>query len=1127
MEASPNFGFLKTYNAQLFRLAALAERYFVDDPSTSIIKIRQFGEILAQMTAAKSGLYASAEEPQADLLRRLKDERIVPYEINDLFHQIRIAGNKATHKHVGTHSEALTALKIARQLGIWFHRTFAGDKNFNPAPFAPPESTPSIPVRVTEEINRLKKALLETKTAAEQAQIKAEEERKARLSAEELARQHAQDRQALESLVQEAEANAKRLKDDLSKIQAQSKTDETPVEDIARHAEEAAKYIDIDEAATRTIIDQQLRNAKWEADTENLTYGKGARPVKGRNLAIAEWPTESGPADYALFIGMQCYAVVEAKRQRKNVSAAIDQAERYSQGFKFIEGAETTGQEYAGFRVPFLFASNGRPYLKQIETQSGIWFRDARLSTNQRRALTDWYTPEGLKALLEVDKQAAHANLKGQSFEYGFPLRPYQKKAIEKVEEVLEKDRTSMLLALATGTGKTLLSVAMLYRLISSKRFRRACFVVDRSALGAQAEGQFKSAPIVGLKPFAELFGVKGLEDVFPDLSTRVHICTIQGLVKRVLYSSDPESIPPVDQYDLLVVDECHRGYLLDRELSDNELEFRNQDDYISKYRRVIEHFDCAKIGLTATPALHTVNIFGEPIFTYSYREAVVDGYLVDHEPPIRIETALAQSGIVFKKDEDVQAVDTKTGQIDLFKAPDEIRFDVEDFNKKVVTVDFNRVVAEELAKHIDPDLPGKTLIFAVSDAHADIVVDEVKKALSKVYGPVDDSTVRKITGSVDKVGQLILRYRNEEMPKIAVTVDLLTTGVDIPKITNLVFLRRVNSRILYEQMIGRATRLCEEIGKESFRIFDAVDLYTHLQNLTQMKPVVVNPSITLTQLLEEFTRVTDEEHRKAIRDQILVKLRRKLKKMPDDVRERFEAEIGERPENTLDRMRSGDVNDLADWVKARPRLGIMLDWDDGSNGGTFVPISSHPDQIHDVSRGYGQHNERPEDFLESFTGYVRGNVNKIAALTVVVQRPRELTRAQLRELRLELDRQGFSETSIKRAWLDTKNEEIAASIIGFIRKAAISDEVLIPYEDRVKRAIKAILAQGKWTDVQRQWLNRIGEQIEKTVVVDKAALDDAPFDEKGGFPRLNKIFDGKLETILGDINEEIWKKAG
>lgn len=1126
MTESSNFSFLKVHSAQLYRLATLAERYFGDDPGTSLIKIRQFGELLAQMTAAKASLFTSSEEAQADLLRRLKDERVVPYEINDLFHQIRIAGNKATHKHTGTHSEALSALKIARQLAIWFHRTFASNKNFVPTPFVPPETTTPVTVQVMEELKRLKQAVLESKTAAEQATLKAEEERKARLSAEEQAKIHATDRQVLEALVKEAETERKRLNDELAKIQAHSHAQALPVEEIVRHAEEAAKYVDIDEAATRMIIDQQLRQAKWDVDSENLTYAKGARPIKGRNIAIAEWPTESGPADYALFIGTQCFGVIEAKRKRKNVSAAIDQSERYSQGFKFVEGTQSVGTEYSGFRVPFLFAANGRPYLKQIETQSGIWFRDARLPTNQRRALADWYTPEGLKALMEVDKLAAEAHLKSQSFEYGFPLRPYQKKAIEKVEEGLTKDRDSMLLALATGTGKTLLSVAMLYRLISSKRFRRACFVVDRSALGKQAEGQFSTAPLVGLKPFSELFGVKGLDEVFPELNTRVHICTIQGLVKRVLYASNPDDVPPIDQYDLLVVDECHRGYLLDRELSDSELEFRNQEDYVSKYRRVIEHFDCTRIGLTATPALHTIDIFGDPIFTYSYREAVVDGFLVDHEPPIRIETALAQSGIVFKKNEDVQAVDTKTGQVDLFKAPDEIRFDVEDFNKKVITVDFNRVVAEELVKHIDPNLPGKTLIFAVSDAHADIVVNEIKKAFSKVYGPVDDSTVRKITGSVDKVGQLILRYRNEEMPKIAVTVDLLTTGIDVPKITNLVFLRRVNSRILYEQMIGRATRLCDDIGKEAFRIFDAVDLYSHLQNLTQMKPVVVNPSVSLSQLIEEFGRMTEEAHRSVIRDQILVKLRRKLKKMPDDVRERYEAEIGERPEGTLDRLRGGNVNDLADWVRGKPRLGPLLDWGDESGGGTFVPISPHKDAVIGVTRGYGK-SEKPEDFLESFTIYVRSNLNKIAALTVVVQRPRELTRAQLRDLRLELDKQGYSETNIRRAWLDTKNEEIAASIIGFIRKAAISDEALVPYEERVQKAIKGILARGIWTDVQRQWLTRIGTQIEKTVVVDRNSFDEAPFDADGGFNRLNRVFDGRLEVILGDINEEIWKKAG
>src|SRR6202012_1563218 len=164
-----------------------------------------------------------------------------------------------------------------------------------------------------------------------------------------------------------------------------------------------------------------------------------------------------------------------------------------------------------------------------------------------------------------------------------------------------------------------------------------------------------------------------------PDSETKVHICTIQGLVKRVLYTEDASEAPPIDQYDLIVVDECHRGYLLDRQMSDAELTFRSQDDYISKYRRVLEYFDAVKIGLTATPALHTVSIFGKPIFKYSYREAVIDGYLVDHEPPVQITTALSKAGIKFAKGEEIELIDARTGTIDLATAPDELRFEVDE----------------------------------------------------------------------------------------------------------------------------------------------------------------------------------------------------------------------------------------------------------------------------------------------------------------------------------------------------------------------------------------------------------------------------------------------------------------
>lgn len=188
------------------------------------------------------------------------------------------------------------------------------------------------------------------------------------------------------------------------------------------------------------------------------------------------------------------------------------------------------------------------------------------------------------------------------------------------------------------------------------------------------------------------------------------------------------------------------------------------------------------------------------------------------------------------------------------------------------------------------------------------------------------------------------------------------------------------------------------------------------------------------------------------------------------------------------------------------------------------MPISHHPDQVMAVTRGYGTA-QKPDDFLDSFTAYVRDNVNRLVALTVVLQRPRELTRAQLRELRLELDKMGYSETNLRQAWQDAKNEDIAASIIGFIRQAALGDP-LIPYDERVRNAMKRIIAKRAWTDPQRKWLQRIGEQVAREFIVDRDALDQEPFHADGGFNRLNRIFDGQLEAILGDINEELWQKT-
>lgn len=1123
---SSNFDFLSVHDERLVTFGLLAERYFRDDPSTSLMKLRQFAELTARLVSANHATYRGPQESFDEVLRRLSYDRTIPKEVSDIFHALRKAGNAAVHEGTGRHAEALTALKLARSLGIWFHRTYGKQASFQPIPFFPPPVPVDATLPLREEIARLNQRLEESETGAAAARKLAEEAERKREDVQERLAREIEDRAAWEQLAQETDADRAELAAKLEAIQVQAATTSPAMAlELVQRGEEAAAKLDLDEAETRALVDQQLRDRGWEVDTRSLRHSAGIRPAKGRNLAIAEWPTAHGPADYALFVGTAFVGVVEAKRKRKNISASIDQAERYSLGVgPGVDYSLVDGSPWHGHGVPFVFATNGRSYLKQIETESGIWFRDTRRKANHRRALVDWPTPQGLVGLLEVDQDAAAASLAAEPFAFGFPLRPYQEQAIRAVETALAADKRTMLIAMATGTGKTKLAIAMLYRLLAAKRFRHICFVVDRSALGEQAEGEFSTTKVVSGKTFADIFGLKGLEEVAPELDTKVHICTIQGLVRRVLFAADTSESPPVDQYDLMVIDECHRGYLLDREMSDSELTFRNQEDYVSKYRRVLDYFDAVKVGLTATPALHTADIFGDPIFRYSYREAVIDGYLIDHEPPVQITTALARAGIVFAKDEQLDLLNTKTGEIDLAHAPDELRFEVEQFNRQVITPEFNRVVAEELAKHIDPALPGKTLIFAATDAHADMVVAALKKAFVDAYGEVDDAAVKKITGSVDKVKGLIRSFRNDSDPKVAVTVDLLTTGIDVPKIVNLVFLRRVNSRILYEQMIGRGTRQCPEIGKEVFRIFDAVDLYPHLQDLTEMKPVVVNPSIGFEQLISEMIGATTNAQRETIREQFIVKLRRRLRSMPDEARQNFEAVAGETPAAMLKRLLEGDAPDLAAWLKARSAIGPILDWRGDGADQPYLPISPHPDHIVDVSRGYGKA-KRPEDFLDSFAAFVRDNQNTIAALKLVVQRPRDLTRADLRELRLALDRNGYSEANLRRAWMEAKNEEIAASIIGFVRQAALGDP-LVPYAERVKAAMNRIMKSRQWTDPQKRWLARIGEQVEKEIVVDRQAFDGDPFAKDGGFNRLNKVFGGELENIVASINEEMWAKA-
>lgn len=1096
-----NFGFLAHYDPQLARLAERAEFNFAEDPNTCLVKLRQFGELLVQHVAARFGI--AEQETFGGFIHCLRRQGVTPDVIRG-FDELRHAGNEAVHGFTGDHREALHKLKVARGLAIWFHR-IQGHRDFNPGPFVPPPDPQQESAELRALLEQAREELRAASEARQNAELAAEEAVQYRVRAEAEAARIAAEAEIWQGLAQETEAQLEAEKQRTLALLNQARAEAETAPALAIKAQAAVVPLELDEAATREFIDRQLREAGWEVDSRQLTHAEGARPQKGKSLAIAEWPTARGPADYALFLGLRPVGVVEAKRRNKDVSASLEQAKRYSRNFD-PEPEETWGD----YRVPFLFATNGRPFLRQIQEKSGIWFLDARKPTNKARALEGWYTPAVLEKLLAQDVEAAHAKLKKEPTHY-LGLRDYQVAAIHAVESAIEAGQDHILVAMATGTGKTKTCIGLVYRLLKTGRFRRILFLVDRTTLGEQSYNAFEHFRLEQNQTFTETYDVKSLADVVPDESTRVHVATIQATIRRAL-EGEPQA--PIDQYDCIIVDECHRGYTLDRELSEAEFLYRNEQEYISQYRRALDHFDAVRIGLTATPALHTVQIFGEPVYLYSYRQAVIDGYLVDHEPPLQIVTNLAQHGMKWEAHSEMLVLDAQTQQLDTVHLEDEVTLELEKFNRVVLTDNFNRAVCAELARHIDPTLPGKTLVFCATDLHADMVV----RLLKETFEDLPDDGVVKITGAADRPSELLRRFRNEQYPSIAVTVDLLTTGVDVPQITNLVFLRRVKSRILYQQMIGRATRLCAEIGKECFQIFDAVELYADMEEFSDMKPVVVNPTITFQQLVRELGEVPDGE-KPRILEQLLAKLQRKKRVLKDGAE--LEQLAGMELQQVVRELKTMSPGQVAEWFAQRPSLAQFLDTVTG--GGTNLIVSTHEDEVISTSQGFGPGNQAPEDYLEGFARFVQEKMNEIPALIVVTQRPRELTREALREVKLILDQAGYSEIQLRKAYRSVTHQDLAATIIGFIRQKALGSP-LMPYAERVERATQKILASHPWTERQRQWLLRIARQLQLEVIVDRQALEQGEFGARGGFQRLNKELDGRLEQLLGDLQQAIWE---
>lgn len=1115
-----NFTFLQDKFPSLELLGRRAEEYVLSDPNSSMIKTGMLGESIINIICTRNRVLLPENATAHDKLIALEQRRLIPSNTASLMHSVRKVRNRAVHDGLQDANVALIILKMAYSICQWFMKVY-GDPNYVFRPFRDPVAEPAPVIEPKVAPKPITPVKPETATAV-RPQIG--------LEREELA--------LVESDIKAAQAN--------------------PVKDasaVIKTSVQADKDLPITEAETRMLIDEALRAVGWQADTQKLRYSQGTRPQKNVDQAIAEWPTkpitgdskQAGYADYALFKGLELVGFIEAKKFTKDISDVIDvQCKMYARHVR-DEDMKYVKQTYGEYQVPLVFATNGRPYLEQIKEKSGIWFLDLRDGTNSPQALRGWLSPSGVQDLLSEDRTGATQRLKEEPWDpmldkQGLSLRGYQIDAIRAVEDALAKGQQKILLAMATGTGKTRTILGLIYRVLKAKRFKRILYLVDRNSLGEQTQDVFKNVKLEQNMPLSSIYQLKELGDKesLGFENCNVQVATIQSMVKRVLYYANGDDtefggMPGCNDYDLVVIDEAHRGYILDKELSDEELLYSDQADFQSKYRSVVDYFTGVKIALTATPALHTVTLFGEPVYTYSYRQAVLDGMLVDYDAPHRISTKLKDRGIHYGKGDEIKIYNPRSTAVETIRLPDEIDFDVDEFNRKVVTEDFNRTVLEEIAKFIDPAFPeqnGKTLIYAVNDMHADLVVRVLKDIYTGMG--IDNDAIVKITGKTGdgdqkKIREQIRRFKNERYPSIVVTVDLLTTGIDVPEITSLVFLRRVKSRILFEQMLGRATRLCPKISKDHFDIYDAVDAWDCMTQVTNMKPVVQKPQESFADLGESIRNAKSEKEIEFHKENFLGKLRRKQKRMNAHAVNLFKnLTSGLEPEEFIRHVQQlPNAQAVREYLMEHEDLFKKLDHL-GNGEGTIVVVSDKKDELTVSERIYGNEKRSAADYLEAFTKYLNENRESVKLLNMVCARPRDLTRASLKELAAMLENQGYTKQQLATALKDTQGKsdsDLSFDIITIIRNLCLN----LPLEDhrqKIHAAVEKLKSEYQFTKPQLGWLKRFESYLaeDEEVVLNIDALDtDSRFANNGGFKNIDKCFERKLALYLDKLNEYIF----
>jgi len=880
-------------------------------------------------------------------------------------------------------------------------------------------------------------------------------------------------------------------------------------------------------------IDKRLTDAGWD-----LVRQGAVRPARFyQHHALEEYPTDKGPADYALCADGDVLGIVEAKKLSLGPQNVLVQAERYARGLtesKF---------NFRGFRVPFLYSTNGEV----------TWFHDVRHELNTSRAIARFHTPNALRELLQRDFDAACAWFVENPNRHQW-LRPYQIDANTAVEAAIANRRRQMLVAMATGTGKTVTMVNQAYRLTKSGLGRRILFLVDRRALAAQAVRTFGSfEPEPGLK-FDKIYEVyhqafrredlgddekfdpkvlpaKYLLDPQPGHAF-VYVCTIQRMAinlfgRGVTFGKgDEEPDPdaerldiPIHAFDVVIADECHRGY------STAEL---------SLWRNTLDHFDAIKIGLTATPAAHTKAYFKDVVYRYGYERAVQEGYLVDYDM-VAVKSDVRMKGVFLHEGEQVEVVDTVTGAQQLDLLEDERKFDTTEIEQRVTAPDSNQKIIEEVRHYAleheqrQGRFP-KTLIFAVNDLPHISHADQLVTICRDVFGR-GESFVQKITGSptVDRPLQRIREFRNRPDPAIVVSVDMMSTGVDIPDLEFIVFLRPVKSRILFEQMLGRGTRKGEHHpDKSHFTVFDCFDgtLFEYFRKASAMTvEPPEGPSRTIREIIEDIWENRDRGYNVRC---LVKRLQRINKEMSGEARELFAVYV---PDGDLGRFArelppaleqdfTGSMKLLRDPEFQR----LLVDYPRPPR--VFVRAVETEDTVSSqvLIRDASGKEYKPEDYLTAFARFVQEKQNEIAAIGILLNRPRSWSVEALTDLRRRLGSVPwrFTDDNLQRAHAARYGKALV-DIISMVKHAANEQQPLLTAAERVDRAVAQITAGLQLNEDQQRWVERIRAHLVENLTIAPGDFQLMPvFTREGGWRPADRAFGGKLGELLDKLNEAV-----